>query len=753
MQMQKYYVRNFLFISVFILAGLLAACNPYGATPATENPQPVARFSLKPVSDSLELPAGGETSLIVNLERGEGFTGIVDMSFEGLPEGIEQVWSRDTDNGDCTVKLIAHSEIPEGEYTLTLRGVTESGNVSLQAENTMSQNVSLRVTGGSFSLSLQPAILPMPQGSVTITKFNIVRKGFAEGGVLKFLDVPAGILIDCVTCFERFGSENIDGDETSHDLRLEVTSGATLGNKTITLEVTLGSAVRKLQLQVNVQAAPAEPTFKLIAPSLSVTAPFDTPVSMRVSIVRVKGFDKQILFKIATPGFSATDTLVAADQPDVVLNVLRTRDTALTLPATQPFTITGQAVGANITQNLNVEFIIRPVSGDRDFSFSSSVTAGAGSADHGLILLPDGKVVVGSTANGSFILKRLNADGSSDPTFASRFETAQVKIGFQGVAELRALALAPDGDVIAVGTVTQNEPNFTSKIAVAKVNPDGSLDAAFDKKTLAIGSIAEGRAVTVTSGGQILIAGQASGQTVTADSLQAQATIAVSCGVVALRANGSFDSSFSGDGLATFSSNDGIGLTSDTCNTIALALNNLIVVGGVSQRGDDNRFLVARLQTSGELDKNFDGDGIVITDVRDLTDVVNNVVVQPNGKIIAGGFGVDGSSEFGILARYNTNGSLDSSFDGDGIRATPAHALSGGAFFERGIRGLALQTSGDILLIEDKDGTPVLRYLKANGSTFDLTRSDLFNTNLSDIKLDTNKKIMLLGIGVERRFP
>jgi hypothetical protein len=97
---------------------------------------------------------------------------------------------------------------------------------------------------------------------------------------------------------------------------------------------------------------------------------------------------------------------------------------------------------------------------------------------------------------------------------------------------------------------------------------------------------------------------------------------------------------------------------------------------------------------------------------------------------------------------------LDTSFDGDGIRATPTHAVSTNAqFFERGIRGLALQANGNILLIEDKDGTPVLRRLTANGSTFDLIRTDLFNSELSDMKLDANGKIMLLGVGVERRFP
>jgi uncharacterized delta-60 repeat protein len=538
---------------------------------------------------------------------------------------------------------------------------------------------------------------------------------------------------------------------------IKVAANAPQGLKNLTLEISKqdGGGRQTLPLQLHIQAPLGSPNFRFLTPALSLSAPFNTPVPLRLTVIRINGFDKDIVFKDNTVGFAAEDVIMSGSTNTTTIFVERRTDTALVLPATQLLNILAQGIGSSLSKNVNVDFTALPLSGDRDFSFKSQVVAGSGSADHGLVVQPDGKVVVGSTVNGNFILKRLNQDGSLDSSFASRFETAQVKIAFQGVAALRALALAPDGDLVAVGTVIQDNNSFTSKIAVAKINPDGTRDEAFGgAKTINL-SISEGRAVTITPAGQILIAGQSAGEALlNSNTLQAQATVVTSCVVVALRPNGTLDSSFSSDGIKTLRSDDGIGDTLDGCNAIALTPSNLIVVGGVSQRGNDNRFLVARLQSTGELDRNFGEDGIVVTDINDLTDVVNNIVVQTNGKIIAGGLGVDGNSEFGILARYNSSGTLDSTFDGDGIRATPAGGLSaGGQFFECGIRGLALQANGDLLLIEAKDGTPVLRRLKANGSTFELIRTDLFNSELRDIKLDSNKKIMLLGIGVERRFP
>src|SRR5918992_350220 len=70
----------------------------------------------------------------------------------------------------------------------------------------------------------------------------------------------------------------------------------------------------------------------------------------------------------------------------------------------------------------------------------------------------------------------------------------------------------------------------------------------------------------------------------------------------------------------------------------------------------------------GDLDPTFDGDGKVTTDFAGATDEANAISIQADGKIVAAGvarIGLNGSQDF-ALARYNANGSLDTTFSGDG---------------------------------------------------------------------------------------
>src|SRR5687768_13956282 len=74
---------------------------------------------------------------------------------------------------------------------------------------------------------------------------------------------------------------------------------------------------------------------------------------------------------------------------------------------------------------------------------------------------------------------------------------------------------------------------------------------------------------------------------------------------------------------------------------------------------------VALAVKAGDLDQSFDGDGRLTTDFGDQ-ERAHAVAVQADGKIVAAGDGAGGFA----LARYNPDGSLDTSFDGDGKRST-----------------------------------------------------------------------------------
>jgi uncharacterized delta-60 repeat protein len=110
-------------------------------------------------------------------------------------------------------------------------------------------------------------------------------------------------------------------------------------------------------------------------------------------------------------------------------------------------------------------------------------------------------------------------------------------------------------------------------------------------------------------------------------------------------------------------------------------LGSLCVVGGLPG--------VARADP-GELDPSFDTDGKVLTDLGG-TDWAQAVALQPDGKIVVAGHSDTGDGLDFALARYHRDGSLDHSFDGDGMLTTDF----GG---EEIANAVALQRNGKIVV-------------------------------------------------------
>src|SRR5262249_17534115 len=104
----------------------------------------------------------------------------------------------------------------------------------------------------------------------------------------------------------------------------------------------------------------------------------------------------------------------------------------------------------------------------------------------------------------------------------------------------------------------------------------------------------------------------------------------------------------------------------------------LVVAGTIAQNGR-NDFALARYNTDGTLDAGFGVGGKVTTDFFDGYDVATGVVIQLDGKIVVGGtVGTDPFADFG-LARYNSNGTLDTTFGTGGkVNASFLDAVSGG---------------------------------------------------------------------------
>jgi uncharacterized delta-60 repeat protein len=127
-------------------------------------------------------------------------------------------------------------------------------------------------------------------------------------------------------------------------------------------------------------------------------------------------------------------------------------------------------------------------------------------------------------------------------------------------------------------------------------------------------------------------------------------------------APGDLDPTFDGDGRVT---TDFPG-TRERALAVAVQADGKIVAAGGALGSATQDFTLARYDPDGSLDPSFDGDGKLNTDFAGGSDEAFAVALQPDGKIVAAGHaGGPGILDFGLV-RYNPDGSLDPSFGGDG---------------------------------------------------------------------------------------
>jgi uncharacterized delta-60 repeat protein len=308
----------------------------------------------------------------------------------------------------------------------------------------------------------------------------------------------------------------------------------------------------------------------------------------------------------------------------------------------------------------------RAAAGDLDPTFSGDgkqLTSFGGSAT-AVAVQPDGKILVAGSSGYRFALARFNPNGSLDKTFSRDGLQATDFAGAVGVAS--DVALLPNGKIVAVGTATRGAGNF----ALARYNHNGSLDTSFSgdgKQTTDFGGDPEfgpegATSVAIRRDGKIIAVGSSDGY----------------FALARYNSNGSLDANFAGDGKQTD--------VGGRAEGVAIQPDGKIVAVGFT----DTAFALARYNPSGFLDTSFSGDGKQTTEFDNSTRAAaEDVALQPNGKIVAAGGG--GATGDFALARYNPNGSLDTSFSGDGRQTTNFGGYNGAY-------GIAIQDDHKIVL-------------------------------------------------------
>jgi len=318
---------------------------------------------------------------------------------------------------------------------------------------------------------------------------------------------------------------------------------------------------------------------------------------------------------------------------------------------------------------------------DTSFDTDGKVTTDFGSnvdAGYSLTVQSDGKILVaGYSDNGTntnFALVRYNSDGTFDTTFGDngKVMTDAGSRVFGGVS-VNSVVLQSDGKIL-VGGSSWNGSNYD--FALVRYNSDGSLDTSFDtdgKVMTDLSSYSDyGHSVTVQEDGKILVAGIRFGD----------------FALVRYNSDGALDSSFDTDGKATTD----IGLINDVGNSVTVQSDGKILVAGASLTDSNYDFAIVRYNRDGSLDTSFDTDGKVTTIFGADYDLGNSVTVQSDGKILVGGSTGNGSNRDFALVRYNSDGSLDTSFDIDGKVTTDFASSSDDGM------GVTVQNDGKILV-------------------------------------------------------
>ena len=294
----------------------------------------------------------------------------------------------------------------------------------------------------------------------------------------------------------------------------------------------------------------------------------------------------------------------------------------------------------------------------------------------------DGKIVVVgiSTASGSSLgqaaIVRYNADGSLDTTFSG-----DGKLALAANCSNVALALMGSRMVVAYYVYTEGAP---AQLRVSRINSNGTLDTTFDDDGTTSDTAPENftlGGVVVDNSFKVIVVGGSSGSV--------SGTTPISDWLLwRFSSTGSLDTGFSGDGRQQ---TDFGGNTNEFAAAVSILSNGAIVVGGTGNP-TGQAFAVARYTTNGSLDTNWGGgDGKIVTDISPSADVVEDMKVTPDERIILAGRSAPGGVQTATIARYNPDGTPDTSFDGDGIVQSAA--------FGANVRAVDAQVDGKVIAV------------------------------------------------------
>jgi uncharacterized delta-60 repeat protein len=275
---------------------------------------------------------------------------------------------------------------------------------------------------------------------------------------------------------------------------------------------------------------------------------------------------------------------------------------------------------------------------------------------------PDGKIVVaGSTTsaagNADMAVLRLNPDGTLDPSFGQGGKVVvPIDAGGNNNDVATLVKIQGDGKILLAGTASLS--GSTAGFAFVRLNPNGTLDPGFGTSgvtTESVGAASQGKVLDLVfqpdggGGPRILAAGSIS------------SSGPFSVGITRLTASGQVDTTFGVNGLVTSQTGN------FSPNVLAIQNDGKVVALGTTFLSLESAlfFSLIRINPDGTNDPGFAFTG------AGSSGNPATMTLQPDGKILVAGAGLVQTPSFintqGLtIARLNSTGSLDTTFNGSG---------------------------------------------------------------------------------------
>ncbi|HEY0427641.1 MAG TPA: FG-GAP-like repeat-containing protein [Pyrinomonadaceae bacterium] len=339
--------------------------------------------------------------------------------------------------------------------------------------------------------------------------------------------------------------------------------------------------------------------------------------------------------------------------------------------------------------------------GTLDTTFGSGGNVGFQVTDYGpdglrdVLVQPDGKIIavgmsrgISNFMDGVITIARCNRNGSPDTSFGTNgvvITNISPRSDFTN-----AVALQPDGKIVVAGeSMVIDGKGYYFEIVVARYTADGTQDSTFGgglvRTLISANSVIND--VAIQPDGKILIAGGNGNSFL----------------LMRFNSNSTRDATFGTNGVA-----QSMPVGGTTAYAMGLQTDGKIVLAGDTQTDG----ILARYNPDGSLDNSFGTSGVVSSPIGTSVDIYG-LTLQTDGKILITGGGrvTDPNYAEIVLLRFNTNGSRDTSFDGDGLVTTKVPGASMEEAYD-----VAIERDGKIVIIGSAvtNGIPqyaIIRYL------------------------------------------